>query len=130
MFTICSGRDCFRAGGCVRWPRVRACTTPSAITWVPCGRLTIPSSPGVCAGTTLNEEAARIAIGIIEAAKHFKGRLPETFGGYDRELTGYPVQYPTACSSQAWSSGATLLFIRTMLGMEPQGLVAMPRSVS
>jgi hypothetical protein len=33
----------------------------------------------------------------------------------------YPVQYPTACSPQAWSTGAPLLFLRTMLGLEPVG---------
>ena len=57
---------------------------------------------------------------MIDAAKYFDGRLPEAFGGYDRDLTEYPVQYPTACSPQAWSTGAPLMFIRTMLGMEPQ----------
>ena len=49
------------------------------------------------------------------------GRLPEAFGGYERTLTKYPVQYPTACSPQAWSTGAPLLFLRTMLGLEPLG---------
>ncbi|GAB1693574.1 glycogen debranching N-terminal domain-containing protein [Krasilnikovia sp. M28-CT-15] len=67
------------------------------------------------------EEAARIADGILEAAEFFNGRLPEAFGGYERALTKYPVQYPTACSPQAWSSGAPLLLLRTMLGLEPLG---------
>lgn len=35
--------------------------------------------------------------------------------------TRYPVLYPTACSPQAWSTGTVLLFLRTMLGMEPRG---------
>jgi glycogen debranching enzyme len=67
------------------------------------------------------EEAARIASGILDAAVVFNGRLPEAFGGYDRALTKYPVQYPTACSPQAWSTGAPLLLLRTMLGLEPTG---------
>jgi glycogen debranching enzyme len=67
------------------------------------------------------EEAARIASGILEAADFFDGRLPEAFGGYERTLTRYPVQYPTACSPQAWSTGAPLLLLRTMLGLEPVG---------
>jgi glycogen debranching enzyme len=67
------------------------------------------------------EEAAQIAAGILEAAEFFDGRLPEAFGGYERTLTKYPVQYPTACSPQAWSTGAPLLLLRTMLGLEPQG---------
>jgi glycogen debranching enzyme len=67
------------------------------------------------------EEAARVAAGILEAAEFFDGRLPEAFGGYTRQMTRYPVQYPTACSPQAWSTGAPLLLMRTMLGLEPTG---------
>jgi len=66
-------------------------------------------------------EAARIADGIIDAAEYFGGRLPEAFAGADRELTRYPVEYPTACSPQAWSAGAPLLLLRSMLGLEPDG---------
>ena len=47
--------------------------------------------------------------------------MPEAFAGYDREVTKYPVRYPTACSPQAWSAGASLLLVRAMLGLEPQG---------
>ncbi|MDG4805104.1 glycogen debranching N-terminal domain-containing protein [Micromonospora sp. WMMD980] len=65
------------------------------------------------------EEAATVANGILDAATYFDGRLPEAFGGYQRELTKFPVEYPTACSPQAWSTGAPLLLIRTMLGLEP-----------
>jgi glycogen debranching enzyme len=67
------------------------------------------------------EEAAQIASGILDAAVFFEGRLPEAFGGYERTVTKYPVQYPTACSPQAWSTGAPLLLLRTMLGLEPVG---------
>ena len=67
------------------------------------------------------EEAAWIAAGILDAAEFFAGRLPEAFGGYERGVTKYPVQYPTACSPQAWSTGAPLLLLRTMLGLEPVG---------
>jgi glycogen debranching enzyme len=67
------------------------------------------------------EEAACIVAGILEAAEVFEGRLPEAFGGYARTSTMYPVQYPTACSPQAWSTGAPLLLLRAGLGLEPQG---------
>ena len=60
-----------------------------------------------------------VAAGILEASGFFDGRLPEAFGGYPRSMTMYPVQYPTACSPQAWSTGAPLLLLRTMLGLEP-----------
>ena len=67
------------------------------------------------------EEAARVAMKMLEAATYFKGRLPEAFAGYPRELTDFPVEYPTACSPQAWASGAPLLLLRAMLGLEPTG---------
>jgi len=66
-------------------------------------------------------EAARIAAGILDAADFFDGRLPEAFAGYERGYTKYPVEYPTACSPQAWSTGTPLLLLRTMLGLEPVG---------
>jgi glycogen debranching enzyme len=80
------------------------------------------------------EEAARVALGILEAAEFFRGRLPEAFAGYGRARIPYPVEYPTACSPQAWSTGAPLLFLRTLLGLEPIGdhlLVdaAIPRTI-
>ena len=65
------------------------------------------------------DQAARIAEGILDAARFFDGRLPEAFGGYPRWMTRYPVQYPTACTPQAWSTAAPLLLLRTMLGLEP-----------
>ena len=67
------------------------------------------------------EEAACVIAGIMAAAEVFEGRLPEAFGGYLRSATRYPVQYPTACSPQAWSTGAPLLLLRAGLGLEPQG---------
>jgi glycogen debranching enzyme len=67
------------------------------------------------------KEAAWIALGILEAADFFHGRLPEAFAGYPRQDTRFPVEYPTACTPQAWSTGAPLLFLRTMLGLQPVG---------
>jgi glycogen debranching enzyme len=66
-------------------------------------------------------EAARICRAILEAADLFDGRLPEAFGGYPREKTRYPVEYPTACSPQAWATGAPLLVLRTLLGLDSDG---------
>ncbi|MCX5121795.1 amylo-alpha-1,6-glucosidase [Micromonospora sp. NBC_00362] len=63
-------------------------------------------------------EAARIAEAMIDASEFFQGRLPEAFAGFDRNLTSYPVEYPTACSPQAWSAGVPLLLLRTMLGID------------
>ena len=66
------------------------------------------------------DEAACVVDGILEAAEIFAGRLPEAFGGYPRAKTRYPVRYPTACSPQAWSTGAPLLLLRVGLGLEPR----------
>jgi glycogen debranching enzyme len=68
-----------------------------------------------------HEEAARVAMGILEAATYFRDRLPEAFAGFPRDLTQFPVQYPTACSPQAWATGAPLLLLRVLLGLDPVG---------
>jgi glycogen debranching enzyme len=67
-----------------------------------------------------DEAASRLAKCILEAAEYFLGRLPETFAGYARARTSFPVEYPTACSPQAWSTGTPLLLLRILLGLEPQ----------
>jgi glycogen debranching enzyme len=58
---------------------------------------------------------------MIEAADLFHHRLPEAFAGYVRATTRFPVEYPTACSPQAWASGAPLLFLRALLGLDSDG---------
>jgi glycogen debranching enzyme len=67
------------------------------------------------------KEAARLAVAILEAAELFHHRLPEAFAGYARAATKYPVEYPTACSPQAWATGAPLLLLRIVLGLDPLG---------
>jgi glycogen debranching enzyme len=66
------------------------------------------------------QEAARICVALLDAAGHFDDRLPEVFAGYARELTRHPVEFPTACQPQAWAAAAPLLFVRTLLGLEPE----------
>ncbi|HKF19904.1 MAG TPA: amylo-alpha-1,6-glucosidase, partial [Candidatus Dormibacteraeota bacterium] len=65
------------------------------------------------------EQASALALAIIESAEFFEYRLPEVFAGFSREDTRFPVEYPTACRPQAWSAGAPLLAIRTLLGLDP-----------
>jgi glycogen debranching enzyme len=67
------------------------------------------------------DEAARVALATFEAATYFRFRLPEVFAGYRRTRTSFPVQYPTASSPQAWATGAPLLLLRVLLGLEPDG---------
>lgn len=65
------------------------------------------------------DEANRLAIALLDAARHVGFRLPEAFAGYPRRATEVPVIYPTACSPQAWATGAPLLLLRVLLGLEP-----------
>ncbi len=64
------------------------------------------------------EQANRIALAMLDAAAFSGYRLPEAFSGYPRSLGRFPVPYPTACSPQAWATGAPLLLLRAMLGLE------------
>jgi glycogen debranching enzyme len=66
------------------------------------------------------DEANRIIMAMLEAAKSSDYRLPEALSGYDRSYGRTPVPYPTACSPQAWASAAPMLFGRTMLGLDPR----------
>jgi glycogen debranching enzyme len=65
-------------------------------------------------------EAGRLALALLQASFFFQCRLPEVFAGYARDRTVYPVEYPTACTPQAWASGAPLLLYRVMLGLQPR----------
>ena len=64
------------------------------------------------------DEAATLAVGLVEAARHFGHRLPELFSGFDRAAFGFPVPYPTAGSPQAWAAASALLLLRVLLGLE------------
>jgi glycogen debranching enzyme len=65
------------------------------------------------------DEANRIALAQLEAASFTGFRLPEVFAGFERRISRFPVPYPTACSPQAWATGAPFLFIQAMLGLAP-----------
>jgi glycogen debranching enzyme len=67
------------------------------------------------------DEANRIALAQLEAAAHTGFRLPEAFSGFERWISRFPVPYPTACSPQAWATGAPFLFVQAMLGLEASG---------
>lgn len=65
------------------------------------------------------KEANKVIDAILDAAPHFGYTFPETFAGFPRYKTDFPVRYPTSCSPQAWAAGSTLLFLRTLLGLKP-----------
>jgi glycogen debranching enzyme len=66
------------------------------------------------------EHAQRIALGLIDAARHFGGSMPELFCGFDIRDFPAPIPYPTACSPQAWAAASPLLLLRTLLRLEPE----------
>ena len=65
------------------------------------------------------DEARRIASGLLDAAGHFDGQLPELFCGFDRSEFHGPVPYPTACSPQAWAAATPIQLARILLRFDP-----------
>lgn len=65
------------------------------------------------------EEARRVASGLLDAAEHFDGQLPELFCGFDRSEFHGPVPYPTACSPQAWAAATPIQLARILLRFDP-----------
>ncbi|MGA7323994.1 MAG: amylo-alpha-1,6-glucosidase [Rhodomicrobium sp.] len=66
------------------------------------------------------QEANQIAKGIFDAADMFQMyRLPVLFAGADRERDEFPVQYLGANTPQAWAAGSVFMFMRALLGIEP-----------
>jgi glycogen debranching enzyme len=63
------------------------------------------------------DESNRIVLAQLEAASHSGYRLPEVFAGLTRDAGRFPVPYPTACSPQAWATGAPFLWVKAMLGL-------------
>jgi glycogen debranching enzyme len=67
-------------------------------------------------------EANRVCEALLDAAMRSHDlRLPELFGGYPRREGSAPVPYPGANRPQAWSSGALIYCIETLLGVMPKG---------
>ena len=65
------------------------------------------------------EEARKVATGILDAAVHLGGRLPELFCGFDRNEYDLPVPYPTSCSPQAWAAASPVQLMRILLRLDP-----------
>ncbi len=82
-----------------------------------------PHDNAICAAGLMRygfvEEAHRVIIGQLEAAGYQGNRLPELFGGLSRDDVPFPVAYPSSCSPQAWAAAAPLLFLRTLLRLDP-----------
>jgi glycogen debranching enzyme len=82
-----------------------------------------PHDNAICASGLMRygfvEEAHRIIVGLLDAAAHLGHRLPELFGGLNRSEVPFPVRYPSSCSPQAWSAASPLMFLRTILRLDP-----------
>ena len=82
-----------------------------------------PHDNAICAAGLMRygfvREAQQVAVGILECAEFFGGRLPELFCGFDRAEFAEPVHYPTSCSPQAWASAAPFHLLRTLLRFDP-----------
>jgi glycogen debranching enzyme len=65
------------------------------------------------------EESQRVVMAMLDAAVTQGGRLPELFSGLDRSEFPSVVSYPTSCSPQAWAAASPLMFLRTLLRLDP-----------
>jgi len=66
------------------------------------------------------EQTARVTSGMFDAAMHHAYyRLPELFCGFTRRGGAWPVDYPVACSPQAWAAGAMHMMLQSILGLTP-----------
>jgi glycogen debranching enzyme len=86
-----------------------------------CGTIWPHDNAIVAAGLArygFRDEANRIVLAQFEAAAFSNFRLPEAFAGFERSVSRFPVPYPTACSPQAWATGAPFEFLRVLLGAE------------
>jgi len=69
------------------------------------------------------KEANKVINGLIKAAQCFKyNRLPELFYGFSQKEIKRPIEYPVACSPQAWASGSIYLIVQSLLGIDADAI--------
>jgi glycogen debranching enzyme len=69
---------------------------------------------------SLVKQSLRIAQGLIDMtiAQPYH-RPPELLCGYEQDSFSFPVQYPVACSPQAWATGSIFQLIALMVNFVP-----------
>ncbi|MFP4006621.1 MAG: glycogen debranching N-terminal domain-containing protein [Spirulinaceae cyanobacterium] len=68
----------------------------------------------------LVDSALEIATGIIDMTiQQPYQRPPELFCGYERAEGNAPIQYPVACSPQAWATGSIFQLLQMVLNIVP-----------
>jgi glycogen debranching enzyme len=67
----------------------------------------------------MKDSAGRILTGLFDAVSRLpEFRMPELFCGFPRRAGEGPVSFPSACTPQAWASGAVFLMLQACLGIE------------
>jgi glycogen debranching enzyme len=68
----------------------------------------------------LVDQALELSQGLIDMMLHQPyNRPPELFCGYERVEDKAPVNYPVACSPQAWATGSVFQLLQTMVNLVP-----------
>lgn len=68
----------------------------------------------------LIDQALELSKGLLDMTKRQPyNRPPELFCGYERANDNDPVQYPVACTPQAWATGSVFQLIHTMVNLVP-----------
>lgn len=68
----------------------------------------------------LIDQALELAEGILDMTKRQPyQRPPELFCGFERTDGNDPVQYPVACSPQAWATGTVFQLLQMMVNLVP-----------
>jgi hypothetical protein len=67
------------------------------------------------------DEAARLAGGMLDAAEGFDWRLPELFSGDPADRRWPPVPYPAACRPQAWAAASAVPIAQALRGFNVLG---------
>jgi glycogen debranching enzyme len=82
-----------------------------------------PHDNAICAAGLVRygftDHAHRIITGQLDLAATTGGRLPELFAGFSRQELGVPAAYPASCSPQAWAAASPLLWLRSILRLDP-----------
>ncbi|MCX4245477.1 amylo-alpha-1,6-glucosidase [Paraliomyxa miuraensis] len=86
-----------------------------------------PHDTGIVARGLANagfvSEAERLLNALFEVASASELlRLPELICGFARHAGRAPIQYPVACSPQAWASGSIFMALQAVLGLHVDGM--------
>jgi len=97
-----------------------------------------PHDNAICAAGLVRyghtDHTHRVITAELDVAAALGGTLPELFAGFDRDELHAPAPYPTSCSPQAWAAAAPLLWLRTLLRLDPwtptDGSTSLPTATS